>query len=104
MISLFAFPRVIYQLVASVYENNPSLDDFARGTATYLGTVFSSINNALIGAAPGFGNFAVAIGTVIAPLATLNNAGKYLVLQNAAAWASSLVVILYAKYGRKGLR
>jgi hypothetical protein len=101
MISLFAFPGVIYQFVASVYENNPSLDNFARGTATYLGTVFSSINNALTGAAPGFGNFVVAVGTVIAPLATLDNAGKYLVFQNAAAWASTLIVILYARYGRK---
>ena len=103
MISLFAFPGVIYQSVAGIYENNPSLDNFARGTATYLGKVFSSINSALIGAAPGFGNFVVAVGTIIAPLATLDNAGKYLVFQNAAAWVSTLIVILYAKYGRKGL-
>jgi hypothetical protein len=103
VISLFAFPGAIYQFAASIYESNPSLDNFARGTATYVGMVFSSINNALIGAAPGFGNFVVAVGTVIAPLATLDNDGKYLVFQNAAAWASTLIVILYAKYGRKGL-
>jgi hypothetical protein len=103
IISLFAFPKAIYQFVASVYENNPSLDNFARGTATYLGTAFSSINSALIGAAPGFGKFVLAVGTVIAPLATLDNTGKYLVFQNAAAWASTLIVILYAKYRRKGL-
>jgi hypothetical protein len=103
MISLFAFPGAIYQFAASIYENSPSLDNFARGTATYVGMVFSSINKALIGAAPGFGNFVVAVGTVIAPLATLDNDGKYLVFQNAAAWASTLIIILYAKYGRKGL-
>jgi hypothetical protein len=103
IISLLAFPGVIYQFVASSYQNNSSLDNFARGTATYLGTVFSSINNALIGAAPGFGYFAVSVGTVIAPLATLSNVGKYLFFQNVAAWTSTLIAFLYAKYGRKGL-
>jgi hypothetical protein len=103
MISLFAFPGLVYQFAANLYENNPSLDNFARGTATYLGMVFSSINNALIGAAPGFGNFVIALGSVIGPLATLDNAGKYLVFQNAAAWASTLIAILYARYGPKGL-
>ena len=103
-ISLFTFPKVIYQLVASVYENNSSLDNFARGTASYVGMVFSSINNALVSAAPGFRNFALAVGALIAPLATLDKDGKYLVFQNGAAWASTLIVILYAKYGRRGLR
>jgi hypothetical protein len=93
---------VIYHLAASIYENNSSLDNFSRGAATYVGMVFASVNRALIGAAPGFGNFVVAVGSVIAPLATLDNDGKYLVFQNAAAWALSLTVILYAKYGRKG--
>jgi hypothetical protein len=103
IISVFAFPGVIYQIAASSYQNNPSLDNFARGTAKYVGTVFSSINGALIGAAPGFGNFVAALGTVIAPLTTLGNAEKYLFFQNVAAWASTLIVFLYAKYGRKGL-
>jgi len=103
VISFLTFPGAIYQFVANIYENNPSLDNFARGTATYLGTVFSSINSALLGAAPGFGDFVMALGTVIGPLATLDNDGKYLVFQNAAAWASTLIVILYARYGRKSL-
>jgi len=105
--SLFAYPELIYQTISSGYKNDPSLLNFVKGTAHALGSlggIFSSVNSALIGAAPGFRNFALSIGSVIGPLASLDNTGKYLVFQNVAAWVSALFAILYGQYVRKGYR
>jgi hypothetical protein len=104
MIALFTFPGQIYQAVAAIYESNPSLANFARGAGTAIGGAFSSINDALLSAAPGFGGFVLTIGLPIASLAALDNVGKYLVFQNGAAWTSTLIIFMYAKYGRKGSR
>jgi hypothetical protein len=104
LISLLAFPRLIYQSVASIYKNDPSLADFAKGAAASIGGVFSSINNALLGAAPGFRDFVLTFGLPISSLATLSNVGRYLVFQNGAAWASTVIVVLYARYSRRSSR
>jgi hypothetical protein len=107
IISLFAYPKLIYQTISSAYQNNPSLLNFVKGTAQALGSVggiFSSVNSALVGAAPGFRNFALSLGSVIGPLASLDNTGKYLVFQNIAAWVSALFAIFYGDYIRKGYR
>jgi hypothetical protein len=107
LISLFAYPTLPYQVIGNLYENNPSLLGFVKGTGAALapiGAVFSSINNALLSAAPGFGGFVLTVGLVVTPLATLDNAGKYLVFQNGAAWISVFIILFYGKYGRKGFR
>lgn len=105
LISLFAYPRLIYQAIAYAYGNDPSLLGFIRSIGAALapvGAVFSPINSALWWAAPGFRNFVLALGALISPVATLDPAGKYLVFQNAAAWISTLIILFYGRYGRKG--
>jgi hypothetical protein len=104
MISLLTYPMLLCHAVGSIYENNPSLISFSKSVAAALapvGAVFSSINNALLAASPIFRDFVLTIGLPIEPLATLDDAGKYLVFQNAAAWISAFIVLFYGKYGRK---
>jgi hypothetical protein len=107
LISLFAYPALIYNAIATAYKNDPSLLNFVKGigaAVTPIGRVFSPINSFLLAVAPGFRDFVVALGAIITPLATLDNDGKYLVFQNAAAWISTLVILFYGKYGLKSLR
>jgi hypothetical protein len=107
LISLFAFPWLIYNAIATAYENNPSVLNFVKGvgaTVTPIGKFLWPINNVLLGAAPGFRNFVLALGGAIAPLANMDNDGKYLVFQNAAAWISTLGILFYGRFGRRSLR
>jgi hypothetical protein len=107
IISLFAYPRLIYQAISNAYQSNPSLLNFVKGTnqaLSSIGGIFSGINSALLGAAPGFRNFALSLGSIIGPLASLNDGGKYLAFQNVAAWISALITIFYGEYVQKGYR
>ena len=107
IISLLAYPKLIYQTISNAYQNNPSLLNFVKGTSEALapiGGIFSGINNALLSAAPSFRDFALGLGTIIKPLADLDNVGKYLFLQNIAAWISALTALFYGEYARKTFR
>jgi len=107
IVSLLAYPKLIYQLISNAYQNDPSLLNFVKGTAEALapiGGIFSPINNALLSAAPGFRNFALSLGTIIKPLVDSDNAGKYLFFQNVAAWVSALAALFYGERMRKGYR
>ena len=105
IISLLAYPKLIYQMIINAYQNNPSLLNFVKGTTQALapiGGIFSTINNALLSATPGFRDFVLSIGIIIKPLVDLDNVGKYLVFQNVAAWVSALAALFYGGYKRKG--
>jgi len=107
IISLLAYPQLIYLTVSNAYKNDPSLLNFVKGTARSLapiGEFFSVINNALLSAAPAIRGFVLGLGTIIKPLVDLDSVGKYLVFQNVAAWVSGLVALLYGEYTRKGYR
>ncbi len=107
IISLLAYPKLIYQIISDGYQNNSSLLNFVKGTAEALapiGGIFSPINNALLSAALGFRNFALSLGTIIKPLVDSDNAGKYLFFQNVAAWVSALAALFYGERMRKGYR
>jgi len=107
MISLLAYPTLIYQTIVNAYKNNPSLLNFVKGTAEVLapiGGAFSAINSAFLSIAPGFRDFVLSIGIITKPLVSLDNAGKYLAFQNLAAWISALVTLFYGEYTRKGYR
>ncbi len=107
LFSLFAYPQLIYQTVANAYKTNQSLLNFVKGTAETLapiGGVFSAVNNALLAAAPSFRNFVLALGAIIKPLTELDNASKYLVFQNAAAWIVALSALIYGEVIRKSYR
>ncbi len=114
MFSLFAYPNLIYQSVSNLYGANAgtrnfveSVDSWARGAAEALGPIgwlANSINGGLLSSAPGFRDFAVGIGGVISPLASLDDAGKYLAFQNVATLISVLLILLYGERAGKGYR
>ncbi len=105
--SLLAYPQTIYRGASNLYQTNPSLLGFVRGTNEALapvGNAVSALNSAFLGMAPGFRDFATGLGDVFKPLVDLDGAGKYLVFQNAAAWLSALVVLFYVAFGHRGYR
>jgi len=102
-VSLLTYPKLIYHAVSNAYQSNQALLDFVKGTGQTLasvGSVFSGVNSALLGSSPGTRDFFAGLGGAIGPLASLDGAGKYLVFQNAAAWLSALIVLLYGEYRR----
>ena len=114
LVSVLAYPWLIYRTFASLYQGDPSLLAFVKATNSALqgfaetvapiGWVCSAIKNTLVSAAPSFRSFASALGTLIKPLVDLPPVGKYLVFQNLAAWISALTVLFYGAYTRKGYR
>jgi hypothetical protein len=102
--SLLAYPRLIYETVSNAYQGNPSLLGFIKSTGSGIGNVLGFINNGLISAAPSFKDFALSFGAIIKPIADLDNAGKYLTFQNAAAWISAFFAIFYPEYSRRSYR
>jgi hypothetical protein len=104
IVSLLAYPKLIYQTISSAYQSNPSLLGFVKGAGEALspiGGFFSIVNNAILSAAPGFRNLALGFGTIITPFADLDNSGKYLLFQNVAAWISALTALFYGEYVRR---
>lgn len=114
LFSVLAYPQLIYRIVSNIYQTNPSLlnfvssvDNWAKGAAQALGPIgwiSTGVNNALIAAAPGLRDFGAGLGGLIRPMATLDDAGKYLVFQNAAVWISILVILVYGERMGKGYR
>jgi len=114
IVSLLAYPQLIYRAVSNVYQGNPSLISFVESTNSFakgiteslapIGWICSAVNNALLFGAPGFRDFVLSLGAMIKPVADLDNAGKYLVFQNAAAWVSAMAALLYGEYVQKGYR
>lgn len=111
---LFTYPQLIYRTVSSAYENNSppynfvtSISNSARAFAeavSPLGWIASVINNALLGASPTIKSMGTALGNLIKPFADLDNFGKYLFFQNAAAWTSVITVLFYGEYRMKRTR
>ena len=102
-VSLLAYPDMIHQVVTNAYQNNPSLLNFVKNTGQGLASIggaFSAVNGALIAASPGLRNLASGLGGLIRPLSDLDNAGKYLLFQNAAVWISAIITLFYRTYGR----
>lgn len=110
IVSLIAYPQLVYRTISNAYQSNPSLLGFVKSTnsiaeaLTPIDWICSSINNALLSIAPGFGDFALSFGSLIKPLADLDNAGKYLVFQNVATWVAALTALFYGEYMRKSYR
>jgi hypothetical protein len=100
-VSLLAYPNLIYKAIANAYASDPGLLGFIKGAGEFFGFL-SPMANALTAAAPGFRDFALGVGSIIAPLASMNGDGKYLAFQNAAAWSCALLVLLYGEFRRKG--
>jgi hypothetical protein len=96
IVSILAYPKVIYQTLSNFYIHNPSLLGFVKkvGTST-MGWFCSAFNNAILNFAPAFRNVIQSVGSLIEPIVKLSPAGKYLVIQNVAVWVSASSVLLY---------
>jgi hypothetical protein len=114
LVSLLTYPALVYQTITGAYQSHSSLYDFVVSVANLLrgfaqavspiGWLAATINNGLIAIAPGIGSVGTALGSVIAPLANLDSAGKYLVFQNTAAFVSVLSILFYGQYSRRSYR
>jgi hypothetical protein len=104
IISLLAFPKLIPQTIANLYQNNPSLLEFMKNLSATLapvGSILSGANNLLLAAAPGFRNLISGLGNILRPLTSLDNAGKYLAFQNVAMWIVALTVLFYGEFRKQ---
>jgi len=109
LLYMLAYPNLIYYGVVELYRGNPSFLWFVKGTmdlARVIGRAFSpigslgtAINDALLGAAPGFRNSLAGVGEALTgSIVRLDVAGKYVLTQNVATWVSALVALLYGLY------
>ncbi|MBS7632549.1 hypothetical protein KEJ15_02855 [Candidatus Bathyarchaeota archaeon] len=101
--SLLVYPQLIYHAVSDAYRTNPTLLDFMKATGQAL-SFLAGIGNAFTFAMPAFKGFVIALGNTIKPLSTLDNAAKYLMFQNIAAWCCALIAMLYVNFARKSYR
>jgi hypothetical protein len=108
---VLAYPQLIYHAVSDAYRTNRGLynfvvgsDSWAKGVAQAIvpiGWIGTLINNGLLAAAPAVGRAGVGLGGLLVPLATLDNMGKYLFLQNASAWISVFIVLIIGERAGK---
>lgn len=107
-LSLLVYPSLIHDRVVGLYGANPSFHGFVLETletVRVVGGFFSSIDNALHAAAPGFRNSLEGFGTAMSePLVKLDIVWKYAVCQNVAAWISAVVALTYGQYASRGYR
>lgn len=101
--SLLAYPQLIYRIVSNAYQNDPSLLGFVKSTGQAF-AFLGDIGNGLAFAMPSIRDFFTGLGSIIKPIADLDNAGKYLLFQNLAAWVSAFVALFYAESRRRGFR
>jgi len=113
VISLIVYPSLLPDTMNWLFGGGNSLlagfVTWTAGAATAIGQALSpigwigtSINGALASIAPGFRSGVIGFATpIVQPLTSLDLTGKYVLIQNVAAWASALVA-LYA--GRPGHR
>lgn len=111
---LLAYPKLIYHGMSSLYRSNPgllnfvsSLNNWVKGAGEALGPIGGigrSINDGLIAASPGVRDLGIGLGEIIKPIASLDDAGKFLAFQNAAAWISATVALIYGERVAKGYR
>jgi hypothetical protein len=103
-----AYPRWIHDAVVNFYHANPSFMRFVIETQgkfqslgqflAPIGWMATAINNALLAAAPSFRSGLQGIGASAEPIARLDITGKYLLVQNLAAWVCALSALAYGKY------
>jgi len=102
LLFIVVYPDLIYHGVVGLYRGNPSFLWFVTGTTDLVrgvGQALTPINDALVGAAPGFRHGLAGFGAALTgSLVGLDVAGKYVLSQNVAAWASALVALIYGSY------
>jgi hypothetical protein len=114
LIIMLAYPAIIYQTISGSYQSHSPFYNFVQSVSNGLkafaqvvspiGALASAINGGLIAISPSIRNIGLALGSLTAPLANLDGAGKYLAFQNAAAWISVMLVLFYTQFARKSYR
>jgi len=108
----FVYPRLIYDVAIGFYRGTPSFLMFVLKTIEVaqaiarilspIGWLISSINNALIAAAPVFRNSLEGfVDPVIKPIVKLDLMWKYTICQNVAAWISAVTALAYGQYASR---
>jgi len=106
---ILVHPNLPQDLALGLYSANPSFHgfvlktiDIAQGIAHALspiGWLASAIDGALRAAAPGFRNTIEGLASsTTEPLTNLDLVLKYTLCQNAAAWISALLALVYGEY------
>jgi hypothetical protein len=106
---ILVHPNLPQDLAIGLYSANPSFHgfvlktiDIAQGISHALspiGWLASAIDGALRAAAPGFRNTVEGLGSSMTePLTNLNLVSKYTLCQNAAAWISAILALVYGEY------
>jgi hypothetical protein len=109
--SLLAHPDLIYQTVKNSYQSNPpllnfvisasnSVEGFAEAISP-IGFIGRSVNDGLLAVAPGVEDLGLGLGGSIISLTSLDSTSKYLVFQNAAAWALVACILLLFRDRRR---
>ena len=96
-----AYPWWIHDAAINFYRGNPSLLSFVIGTQESLqsiGKALAPLNDALLAAAPSFRSGLQSLGASAEPIARLDITGKYILVQNLAAWICALIALAYGKY------
>lgn len=114
--SLLAHPHLIYQTVKNSYQSDPSLLNFfismGNSVETFaeaispIGLIGRSVNEGLLAAAPSVKDLGLSLGGSIIPLTNLDSTSKYLIFQNAAAWAlvASILLLFHDRRRRRYVR
>jgi len=105
---LLAYPWRVHDTVINFYRGNPSFMTFVIETQKKfrslgqslgpIGGMATAINNALLAAAPGIRSSIRSLGGSLEPIAKLKITGKYLLVQNLAAWICALIALIYGEY------
>ena len=106
---ILVHPNLSHDLAIGLYSANPSFHGFVLKTIDIaqeiahalspIGWLASAIDGALRAAAPGFRNTIEGLGpSITEPLTNLNLVSKYTLCQNAAAWISAILALVYGEY------
>ena len=109
LFSLVEYPDLIHSWTLNLYRGSPAFLNLISGTTQWLngvgqavpalGGVGFAVNDALVGAAPGFRQSLTNGGeTLTRPIVQLDVASKYVLAQNVAAWGSALIALAYGAY------
>jgi len=102
LLYVVVYPDLIYHGVIGLYRGNPSFLWFVTGTTDLVrgvGQALAPVNDALLGAAPGFRDGLAGFGaSLTGSVVGLDVAGKYVLSQNVAAWVSAFVALFYGSF------
>ena len=111
LITVASYPGLVPTATFDFYQWNTAFLRFVAATIEAskaiaeaippIGILGSSIQSALSTAAPGFHNtLEAAASSITSGLVSLSPTGKYLVVQNVAAWAVAIITLLYSQYAK----